>query len=118
MDKQIEIITELKDISPLLASMEKVNVFQIPDGYFTDLNSKILTNIFLNQEEKNNSQKVPEGYFESLSDRILAKVKAEKIETATEEIKELSPALFYLKDEQIQFHGLQVNFLKQEYFLI
>lgn len=101
MDKQEEIITELKAISPLLASMEKVNIFQVPDDYFAHLDSIILTNIFLQQEEKNTFQKVPQGYFESLSERILSKVKAEKTETATEEIKALSPALFYLKEENV-----------------
>ena len=44
--------------------------------------------------------KVPEGYFDSLSDKILSKIKDEKNESAMEEIKALSPALLYLKEEK------------------
>jgi hypothetical protein len=98
-NKSIEILNELKAISPLLAAMEKVNIFQVPEEYFSDLDQRILTTIFIYQDEKNNLQKVPEGYFSSLSDRIISKIKAEKNESATEEIKALSPALFYLKEE-------------------
>lgn len=98
-NKSTEILTELKAISPLLAAMEKVNVFIVPDGYFSDLDKRILTTVFIYRDEKNNFQKVPEGYFDSLPGRILSKIKGEKNESATEEIKALSPALFYLKEE-------------------
>lgn len=100
MEKRIEITEELKNISPTLASMEKVNVFQIPEDYFSDFDIKILTTIFL-QDKKNNFQKVPEGYFNSLSDKIISKIKAENNETALEEIKALSPVLHYLKEEKV-----------------
>ncbi|HXR84500.1 MAG TPA: hypothetical protein VN722_09345 [Hanamia sp.] len=100
MEKQTEITDELKDVSPTLASMEKVNVFQIPEDYFSDFDAKILTTIFL-QDKKNNFQKVPEGYFNSLSDNILSKIKSENSETPSEEIKAISPALHYLKEEKV-----------------
>jgi hypothetical protein len=98
-NKSIEILNELKAISPLLAAMEKVNIFQVPEEYFSDLDQRILTSIFIHQDEKNNLQNVPEGYFDSLPDKILSKIKVEKNESTTEEIKALSPALFYLKEE-------------------
>ncbi|MEO6904834.1 MAG: hypothetical protein ABI148_00600 [Ginsengibacter sp.] len=94
-----EILTELKAISPLLAEMEKLNIFQVPEEYFPGLEQRILTTIFINQGEKNNLQKVPDGYFDSLPDRIISKIKGEKNESVTDEIKALSPALFYLKEE-------------------
>jgi hypothetical protein len=100
MEKRTEITDELKDISPTLASMEKLNVFQIPDDYFSDFDTKILTTIFL-QDKKNYFQKVPNGYFNSLSDNILSKIKSENSETALEEIKAISPALHYLKEEKV-----------------
>ncbi|MGN6194360.1 MAG: hypothetical protein ACTHOB_05445 [Ginsengibacter sp.] len=100
MQKRTEITEELKDISPTLASMEKVNVFQVPEDYFSDFDAKILTTIFL-QDKKDNFQKVPEGYFNSLSDTILSKIKQEENQTASEEIKALSPALHYLKEERV-----------------
>ena len=98
-NKSTEIFDELKAISPFLAAMEKMNVFQVPEGYFSGLNQKILTTVFIHRNEKNNLQNVPEGYFDSLPDKILSKIKVEKNESATEEIKVLSPALFYLKEE-------------------
>lgn len=101
MDKQTEINIELKTISPFLAGMEKVNVFQIPKNYFSDLEAKILTNIFLQQDEKNHFQKVPDGYFNSLSDKIISRIKEEKDESVLDEIKSISPALFYLKEEPV-----------------
>jgi hypothetical protein len=77
-NKSTEIINELKTISPLLAEMEKLNVFQVPEGYFSDLHRRILTSILILPEEKNNLQQVPDGYFDFLPGRILAKIKAEK----------------------------------------
>lgn len=102
-NESTEIINELQFISPFLAEMEKVNVFALPDGYFSDLEQRILTTIFIHQDEKINTQKVPEGYFDSLTDKIFAKLKAEKEENALEEIRSISPALFYLKEEKT-FH--------------
>lgn len=96
-----EILNELKEISPFLATMEKVNVFQVPQNYFSQLNEKILTELFIRRQEKNNVQKVPDGYFDSLSDRIISKIKTENIGSASEEIQELSPALNYLREEAV-----------------
>ena len=76
-NKSTEILTELKAISPLLAAMEKVNVFIVPDVYFSDLDKRILTTVFIYRDEKNNFQKVPEGYFDSLPGRILSKIKGD-----------------------------------------
>jgi hypothetical protein len=97
--KSTQILNEIKAISPLLAAMEKVNVFTVPEEYFSDLDQRILRAIFIHQDGKNNLQKVPEGYFDALPAKILSKVRAEKNETVTQEIKALSPALFYLKEE-------------------
>ena len=118
MQKRTAITDELKSISPTLASMEKMNVFQIPEDYFTDFDAKILTTIFL-QDKKNNFQKVPDGYFNSLSNTILSKIKQEENQTPAEEIKALSPALHYLKEEQVfdvpenYFANLSVQILKK-----
>jgi len=100
MEKSNEILSELQTISPLLAQMEKVDVFSVPDGYFIDLDEKIATTVFLQVDKKDNFQKVPEGYFDSLSTKILSKIKEEE-ETADNEIKSLSPALHYLKQEEV-----------------
>ncbi len=98
MKKSTEILDELRSISPILTEMEKVNVFHVPEGYFIDLQEKIATRVFLKQDEKNNFQKVPEGYFDSLSTKILSRINEE--ESAESEIRSISPALHYLKEEQ------------------
>ncbi|MDE3182143.1 MAG: hypothetical protein KGM16_01880 [Bacteroidota bacterium] len=90
---------ELRSISPVLAEIEKVNVFHVPEGYFIDLDEKIATNVFLKQDEKNSFQKVPEGYFDSLSSKILSRIN--EGESAESEIKSISPALHYLKEEKV-----------------
>ena len=100
MEKSTEILDELRTISPMLAGMEKVNVFRVPEGYFVGLDEKIATQVFLHQDEKMPFQKVPEGYFDSLSNKILARIKEEE-ETPDSEIKSLSPALHYLKEENV-----------------
>lgn len=100
MEKSTEILNELRSISPSLAEMEKVNVFTVPEGYFIDLDEKIATTVFLQVDKKENFQKVPEGYFDSLSNKILSRIKGEE-ESADNEIKSISPALHYLKQEEV-----------------
>ena len=100
MKKSTEILNELNDISPALAKIEKVNVFSVPEGYFIGLDEKIATTVFLQQDKKTDFQKVPEGYFDSLSSRIISKIKKEE-ERPDEEIKSISPALHYLKEENV-----------------
>lgn len=100
MEKSTEILNELLAISPALAKVEKVNVFTVPEGYFIGLDEKIATTIFLQQDKKTAFQKVPEGYFDSLSDKILSKIKTEE-QSAKEEIRSISLALHYLKEENV-----------------
>jgi hypothetical protein len=100
MKKSEEISVELMNISPTLSQIEKVNVFAVPEGYFDGLEEKIATTVFLQQEKKEPFQKVPDGYFDSLSSRILSKIKEEE-ESAEAEIKAISPALHYLKEEHV-----------------
>lgn len=100
MEKSTEILNELMAISPAVAAIERVNVFTVPEGYFIGLDEKIATTVFLQQDKKTAFQKVPEGYFDSLSDKILSKIKTRE-ESPTEEIRSISPALHYLKDENV-----------------
>ena len=48
MKKAPEILNELMAISPLLAGLEKVNVFSVPEGYFDDLQFRITNYAILN----------------------------------------------------------------------
>ena len=82
MKNSPEILKELMAISPLLAGLEKMNVFGIPEGYFNELHFRIANYSILNNASpventsKRNIQEIPMGYFDTLSDSILAKVKA------------------------------------------
>ncbi len=53
-----------------LESLERVNIFKVPDNYFQEL--EVNTNI--ERFGKTNIFKVPEGYFESLSEKILSNI--------------------------------------------
>ena len=123
MKNSPEILNELMAISPLIAGMEKVNVFTVPEGYFNELHSRITNYAILNNSSpveninKRNLQEVPAGYFDSLSDSILAKVKAAYPEGAGEEISKLSPLLYNLKQGNVftvpegYFHNLSDSIL-------
>ena len=125
MNKSEEILKELEGISPLLAEMEKINVFQVPEGYFVDLDVRIAAYAILSDTSvtdnisKRNLQKVPEGYFDTLSDSILNKIKSAYPETATEELQKLSPALYSLKDVNVfsvpdgYFEGFESEILQK-----
>jgi predicted 3-demethylubiquinone-9 3-methyltransferase (glyoxalase superfamily) len=107
MKNSPEILNELMAISPLLAGLEKVNVFTVPEGYFNELEFRITNYAILNNTSpaeninKRNLQEVPSGYFDTLSDSILAKVKAIYPENAEEELRNLSPLLFSLKGKNV-----------------
>ncbi len=87
MQNSPEILNELISISPLIAGLEKINVFRVPDGYFNELHLRITDFAILNNSSpsdnisKRNLQQVPQGYFDSLSDSILAKVKTAHAES-------------------------------------
>ena len=98
------ILNELKDISPLLGAMEKTNVFTVPEGYFEKLDTDILTVLkaegcLLNSIAGPHLGSVPDGYFDSLSDSVLNKIKA--LDNAEDEIKNLSPALHNLPQQNM-----------------
>ena len=81
---------ELREISPLLASLEKVNVFRVPDGYFDNLEFSITDYVMLGIStvkgiDKKNLHDVPGGYFDSLSDSIMAKIRVAYPESFNDE---------------------------------
>ena len=84
MNNRNNILSELREISPLLAGMEKVNVFTVPAGYFEGMAGNMLTlvkqeeNSLLLAHKKQPLMEVPAGYFDSLADTILNKIKAQE----------------------------------------
>jgi hypothetical protein len=84
MNNRIDIINELREISPLLGGMEKVNVFTVPTGYFEQMAGNMLTlvkqeaNSLLLAHKQQPLMDVPAGYFDSLADNILNKIKQQE----------------------------------------
>lgn len=83
MENTTDILNELKELSPALAALEKVNVFTVPAGYFDQLTTCILMRVEDENElkvlspslfamEKVNVFTVPKGYFDHLTTDIMA----------------------------------------------
>ncbi|MBK8493868.1 MAG: hypothetical protein IPL50_01870 [Chitinophagaceae bacterium] len=107
MKNNPDILNELKELSPVLAAIEKTNVFTVPDGYFEHLGAGIMMGI---ENESGSGNKantvladagVPDGYFDSLATAILSKVKAMDGDDAAAEIRALSPMLYSIQDEKV-----------------
>ena len=103
MENGIDILNELKALSPTLAAIEKVNVLTVPDGYFAQLGNDILTGIKTENGLSNTAADfsitdVPAGYFDTLANSILTKIKAQDGEDAVAEISALSPQLSDIKN--------------------
>jgi uncharacterized protein YihD (DUF1040 family) len=100
-----DILNELKELSPIVAGIQKVNVFTVPNGYFERLAEDILVGIregennLLSSVPNQSAMQVPQGYFESLADNILIKIKEE--ESAVNELKELSPMLHAIQNKNV-----------------
>ena len=101
-----DILEELRELSPVLAGMEKLNVFTVPAGYFDLLSEDILAGV---RNEGNTDgdtgsgsiEEVPHGYFDSLAETIMGKIKSTQVETASEETRALSPMLYSIRNENV-----------------
>lgn len=97
MDTRINILNELKEISPYLAGIERRNVYVVPIGYFDGLAEAITASVIGLEDSfsvsNQNAFTVPEGYFENLADNILNKIKQQQPANASEELKAISPLL-------------------------
>lgn len=98
-----EILYELKAISPLLAEMERINVFTVPEGYFNVFASNLSDRLEFSEDpakivKVDSPFTVPAGYFENLSQNIMLAIKNAD-EGSQQEIKELSPVLAGINKE-------------------
>ena len=102
MENSIDILNELKELSPVVAAIEKINVFTVPDGYFVHLSTDIFIGI-KNRLSNNvpSVSDVPTGYFDTLADTIVSKIKALDAEDAATEIRALSPMLYSIQNENV-----------------
>jgi hypothetical protein len=88
------ILNELNAISPLVASVPRVNVYRVDENYFDGIRAELQARIIAsNFTTSQNYFDVPEGYFESLPTNILAKIKAQENNPVFTEMEELSPTI-------------------------
>lgn len=107
MNTRTDILDELKALSPLLAAIEKINVFSVPAGYFDSISETVLAGIqeediaSLNGFSKDTVFEIPNGYFDSLSSNILNRIKAEQPVAASDELRVLSPMLYSIQNQNV-----------------
>lgn len=103
-------MNELEQISAVVAQINPVVPYQVPEVYFETLSSVIMARIAAGGQEENSllqvagkqmPQDVPAGYFDTLSETILNKVKAQPEQTATEELTTLSPLLAGISKQNV-----------------
>lgn len=104
METNKDILNELQSVSPLVAAMEKVNVFSVPQGYFDSISATVLACLHEEQDsagiiETGFMPAVPHGYFDQLAGSILHKIKT--AETAADEVMALSPMLSAIQNKNV-----------------
>ncbi|MFN8250644.1 MAG: hypothetical protein U0V75_02085 [Ferruginibacter sp.] len=84
MENRNDILNELKAISPLLAGLEKRNLFTVPEGYFEGLadgmlqQAKVQETGLLGSIGRQQPGAVPGGYFDNLAATIMGRIKAQE----------------------------------------
>ncbi len=108
METRDDILKELKAIAPKLASLEKVNTYQVPDSYFMRFTDMMLEQIkpvdakqelyalapSLSKLTKPLSVEMPAAYFSDFSSRLLQQVRADE---AAKELAVIAPKLSVLQ---------------------
>ena len=75
MQENINILNELKEVGAVaLIQADNRNYYTVPEGYFINLASGIIANIFIGSLPAGNLYTVPEGYFDNLPEIILEKI--------------------------------------------
>lgn len=118
MNNREDILTELKGISPVVASIPVLNGFTVDETYFKLLPQVIMAKIkAVNFFDTSKNISVPDGYFESLAGNILNKIHALENDVAVE-LKEISPILAGIESKETYtvpagyFNGL--TYLKKQ----
>ncbi len=90
MERNVDIVNELREISLLVAGVGAANAFAVPQGYFESAPDTIMAGI---KDEMTAGKDVPAGYFDELPRNILVKIEG----TAANELAEISPLLAGIK---------------------
>ena len=87
MTQSDNISAELRELSPLLAGISKLNVYNVPDGYFETLKIDLLVAVSgATDMQFAAASSVPENYFTNLSLILLDKVRKNEVLKETNEI--------------------------------
>jgi hypothetical protein len=134
MENRNTILTELKEISPVVAQMGFQCPYEVPQGYFEGFADTVLQRIkaseaasareeletlspLLSRLSKKMPFSTPPGYFDELSDNAVAGASA--IEFVNVELENLSPLMSSLKNKAVYevpagyFENLPEQMLKQ-----
>ncbi len=103
MENSNNILQEIQEISPLIAAIEKRNVFTVPDGYFDWVSENVFTAIKYDDPVVFNNQSghIPQGYFDGLAGSIMTRIKAGENESSDDELRILSPMLYSVQNENV-----------------
>ena len=104
METRTDILNELTALSPLVAAINKANVYTVPQGYFETIGETVLACLHVESDinelpAKSDSSEVPAGYFDMLANSILGKIKA--LETVADETSTLSPLLSSIQNRNV-----------------
>lgn len=98
MTRSTDIVKELEAISPVVAQINTVVPYQVPEVFFETFSTLVMARIAAGGNEENSllqvvgtamPQDVPAGYFDTLADSVLAKIKTVNNNTTTE-LQEIS----------------------------
>ncbi len=67
-------IQEIVEMAPILASIPKLRVHQVPENYFDEVEESIISQINIIKSENQEKQALPLDYFEKVDEIILAKI--------------------------------------------
>ncbi len=101
MSNKENILNELKEISPLVATIPFLNVFMVDQDYFNTLQPVVMAKI--NAEKTDTFQQnftVPDGYFENLSENIFKRIRSSENEVALE-LAYISPLIAGISNKEI-----------------
>lgn len=119
MNQPDNILNELRELSPTLAEIPRINVFKVPEGYFETLPALLLLQTSGSDTDAIKNASVPEGYFDSLASNIMARIKSESISEVTAETNDISELVAGIGNKNIftvpagYFENLSTNITTQ-----
>ncbi len=75
MANNMDILHEIKDLAPTLASIPRKNAYGVPHGYFSSLGKQVIGQVLLESTSpRHDNYEVPDGYFEDFNKRVIDRI--------------------------------------------